>query len=156
MTHGEERDEQHDLGMRLIKIGYDILAARLSPILEVDKKQLKLLKIARERLERSSMPFVLNLHGGGGVVPEGAVYIGDRLKRRPWDLPRSKWFNPYKIGRDGTRDEVIAKYERYLHESGLINDIHELRWKYLACWCKPEPCHGDVLLRLANAREDDR
>jgi hypothetical protein len=156
MTHGEERDELHALSERLIKIGYDILAAKLSPILEVDKKQLKLLKIARERLERSSLPFVLNLRGCGGVVPEGAVYIGDRLKRRPWDLQESKWKNPYKIGRDGTREEVIVKFERYLHESGLINDIHELRWKYLACWCKPQACHGDVLLRLANVREEVR
>jgi Domain of unknown function (DUF4326) len=32
----------------------------------------------------------------------------------------------------------------------LINDIHELRGKDLACWCAPEACHGDLLRRLAN------
>ena len=26
----------------------------------------------------------------------------------------------------------------------------ELQGQNLACWCWPEPCHGDVLLRLAN------
>jgi len=30
-------------------------------------------------------------------------------------------------------------------------NIHQLRGKNLACWCKPgEPCHADVLLELAN------
>jgi hypothetical protein len=29
--------------------------------------------------------------------------------------------------------------------------LDELRGKDLACWCTPLACHGDVLLRLANA-----
>jgi hypothetical protein len=96
------------------------------------------------------MPRVLNLHGRKGIVPEGAVYIGDRVYRGPWRLPASKWRNPFKVGRDGTREEVIAKYERHLLDSGLIHDAHELAGKDIACWCAPEPCHGDVLVRLAN------
>jgi hypothetical protein len=33
-----------------------------------------------------------------------------------------------------------------------MDNIHELRGKHLACWCPlNEPCHADVLLRLANA-----
>src|SRR5262245_50114450 len=94
---------------------------------------------------------VLNLRGRQGVIPEGAVYIGGRLYRGPWSLSASKWANPYRIGRDGNRDEVIAKYERHLHDSGLIQQVQELRGCDLACWCAPNPCHGDVLLRLANA-----
>jgi hypothetical protein len=97
------------------------------------------------------MPQVLNLRGRNGAVPEGAVYIGDRLYRGPWHLPKSKWANPYKIGRDGTREEVIAKFECHIYDSGLFSDIHELRGHDLACWCTPEPCHGDLLLKLANA-----
>jgi hypothetical protein len=91
------------------------------------------------------IPEVLNYKKDG--LPEGAVYIG----RSNWyhGLPRSKWENPFKIGRDGTREEVIAKFERHLHESSLINDIHELQGKKLVCWCAPKRCHGDVLLRLA-------
>jgi hypothetical protein len=67
-----------------------------------------------------------------------------------------KWENPFKEGPDGTREEVIAKYERHLHDSGLIKNMHELRGKDLVCWCKPKACHGDVLLRLANASEEVR
>jgi hypothetical protein len=65
-------------------------------------------------------------------------------------LVGSKWHNPYEVGRDGTREEAIAKYKRYLHDSGLIDSVRELRGLDLVCQCAPEPCHGDVLLRLAN------
>ena len=73
------------------------------------------------------------------------VYIG-----RP-----SKWGNPFVIGRDGTRADVIRKYEEYiLSKPDLLADLHELRGKVLGCYCAPLPCHGDVLLRLANSKED--
>ena len=69
------------------------------------------------------------------------VYIG-----RP-----SKWGNPFVIGRDGTRAEVIAKYEAWIKtQPRLMASLHELRGKTLGCWCKPHACHGDVLARLAN------
>ena len=69
------------------------------------------------------------------------VYVG-----RP-----SKWGNPFVIGKDGTREQVIAQYERWLQtQPTLLASLPELRNKVLACWCKPLPCHGDVLLRLAN------
>lgn len=73
-------------------------------------------------------------------IPEEAVYVG-----RP-----TKWGNPYHIGRDGSREDVIIKYEYWLRSSGL--DINELAGKDLVCWCAPLPCHADVLLREANAR----
>ena len=28
--------------------------------------------------------------------------------------------------------------------------VSELKGKDLVCWCSPEPCHGDVLLKYAN------
>ena len=84
------------------------------------------------------MPAVLNKRY---EMPKGAIYIG-----RP-----SKWGNPYIIGKDGTRDEVIAKYKLHLLMSGLVNEVEELKGKDLVCWCAPEPCHGDILLELANA-----
>lgn len=69
------------------------------------------------------------------------VYIG-----RP-----SKWGNPYVIGRDGTRHEVIKKYRKYLlQHPELIEALPELKGKVLGCWCSPKACHGDVLVELAN------
>jgi hypothetical protein len=70
------------------------------------------------------------------------VYIG-----RP-----SKWGNPFVIDRDGTRDDVIARYEAWLLEQPeLLAALPELAGKTLGCWCAPHACHGDVLARLANA-----
>lgn len=71
----------------------------------------------------------------------GDIYIG-----RP-----SKWGNPFYIGRDGNRETVIKKYKEWIQtQPDLLQDLHELRGKTLSCWCKPFPCHGDVLLELAN------
>ena len=70
------------------------------------------------------------------------VYIG-----RP-----SKWGNPFKIGKDGSRDEVIFKYRQWLlSQPNLVEQAKkELKGYDLVCWCKPYPCHGDVLLEIAN------
>ena len=61
------------------------------------------------------------------------------------------WGNPYLIGRDGDRAQVIARYAAYLRtRPDLLARIGELRGKVLGCWCRPEPCHGDVLAALAD------
>ena len=67
------------------------------------------------------------------------VYIG-----RP-----SKWGNPFKIGVDGTREEVVKKYEEYIRKTpALLESLSELVGKDLVCWCAPQLCHGDVLIKL--------
>lgn len=67
------------------------------------------------------------------------IYIG-----RP-----SKWGNPFSIGKDGTRKEVIIKYIKWIKKNKkLLRDLKELKNKVLGCWCKPKMCHGDVLIRL--------
>lgn len=64
----------------------------------------------------------------------------------------SIWGNPFKIGRDGDRKEVIAKYRAYvLRRPDLMAKLPELKGKRLGCWCSPKPCHGDVLAELADA-----
>lgn len=64
----------------------------------------------------------------------------------------TKWGNPFKVGRDGTRLEVIAKYRDYLKtRPDLVAAAKtELVDKVLGCWCKPARCHGDVLAEIAN------
>jgi hypothetical protein len=95
------------------------------------------------------MPRVLNYVRDG--LPPGAVYIGCAMPR--FGLPGSKWANPFPLRRGAIpeeREEVIAAYLRHLNRHGLICEVHELRGRDLVCWCAPEPCHGDLLLRLAN------
>ena len=63
----------------------------------------------------------------------------------------SKWGNPFIIGKDGTRKDVINKYRKWiLVQPDLVNSLPELKDKVLGCWCKPNSCHGDVLADLAN------
>lgn len=75
-------------------------------------------------------------------------------KRDPYDIyigRPTKWANPFVIGRDGTRDEVVAKYRDWLHEQpNLMAALPELADKRLACWCSPQACHGDVLAEEAD------
>ena len=67
---------------------------------------------------------------------------------------QTMWGNPFKIGRDGTREEVIAKYEVWIKtQPELMAALPELRGKRLGCWCAPVACHGDVLARLAEGGE---
>jgi hypothetical protein len=61
----------------------------------------------------------------------------------------SKWGNPYEIGKDGTRKEVIEKYRSYiLNNQELMDALPELKGKILGCWCAPKLCHGEVLIDL--------
>jgi hypothetical protein len=88
---------------------------------------------------------VLNKHKAG--VPASAVYIGRG----------SKWGNPFRIGPDGDRASVIAKHEAWLrNQHDLLRALDELTGRDLVCFCAPLPCHGDLLLRLANAPREDR
>jgi hypothetical protein len=86
------------------------------------------------------MPELLNRHKN--MIPSGAVYIG-----RP-----SPFGNPFEIGPDGTRLEVIEKYKQWLlAQPELVARVQrELRGKDLVCWCAPLPCHGNLLLHIAN------
>lgn len=62
----------------------------------------------------------------------------------------SVWGNPYVVGRDGDRDEVIAQYEQHLASTPtLLARLPELLGKRLGCFCAPKACHGDVLKRWA-------
>jgi hypothetical protein len=73
------------------------------------------------------------------------VYIG----RACYGRAESKWHNPYRIGQDGTREQVIKMYRDYiLNSPELVAALSELKDKILGCWCNPLPCHGDVLVEL--------
>lgn len=91
---------------------------------------------------------VVSLRNGSSCPPTAPGYV--RIDRG------SKWGNPFIVGIDGTREEVIALYrDKILHGAGvwesMRQSVHELRGKELACWCAPLACHGDVLKEMADA-----
>lgn len=88
------------------------------------------------------MAKVLNkrIHG----IPEGARYIG-----RP-----SRLGNPFVIGQDGTREQVIELYRRWIwqqmHDNPeMLRLVAELEGCDLVCWCAPASCHGDILIKAS-------
>ncbi|MNJ39218.1 hypothetical protein D3C77_340850 [compost metagenome] len=70
------------------------------------------------------------------------------------------WGNPYQMGKEGTRDEVIAKFaydfeRRFLKLPEKFDEnIEKLRGKTLGCHCKPAACHGDVIANYLNSQDD--
>jgi len=82
-----------------------------------------------------------------GKKPFYDVYIGRAEPRARPPLRRSKWANPFPVRKFGL-DSCLELYKSFLFESGLINNIEELRGKVLGCWCKPNKCHGDILIEL--------
>lgn len=88
-----------------------------------------------------------------------ATKVVNKYHRIPYDVyigRGSKWGNPFIIGKDGTRAEVISKYEDHLLASPeLMSALPELKGKTIACYCKPAPCHGDVLARYADGGDSE-
>lgn len=88
-------------------------------------------------------------------------------KREPYDVyigRPSPWGNPYthlikETTRaeewKQTREEAIDAYEYDLRvliaqdmEYMVEHFFRPLAGKVLGCWCDPQPCHGDVLIKL--------
>ena len=77
--------------------------------------------------------------------------------------------NPFEIGKHGTREEVIAKYEFWLRDKyyslddkvvtaidRLVTVFLEGRDITLVCWCAPAWCHGDVIKEFVEELADAR
>lgn len=57
--------------------------------------------------------------------------------------------NPFVIGRDGTRTDVIAKYAEWAPtQPHIMAALPQLAGKDLVCWCATLRCHGEVLLEM--------
>lgn len=85
------------------------------------------------------------------------IYIGRANKF--YNVECSKWHNPFVIGKDGNREEVITKFEEYVRgKPELIKDLPELQGKTLACYCDypKENCHGGVLIKLLKEMDNEQ
>lgn len=82
------------------------------------------------------MPRVFNIKDEN--IPRSAIYVGRG----------TLWGNPFKIGKDGTRNEVCERFEREILPT---LDVSELRGKDLICHCFPKRCHATSLLKKANS-----
>jgi hypothetical protein len=75
-------------------------------------------------------------------------------RRAPFDVYIGRpgpWGNPFILGRDGDRQQVIEKYRAWLlaQPELVARAQRELVGKVLGCWCAPLTCHGDVLAAIS-------
>jgi hypothetical protein len=90
---------------------------------------------------------VVNMNSKGFKEKKGDVYIG-----RPRSGRDGRYGNPYLIGRDGTREEVILKFALEVNED-LVKDLIKQKPKRLMCFCAPQACHGDIYAELMEVLE---
>ncbi|NUR07441.1 MAG: DUF4326 domain-containing protein [Nocardioidaceae bacterium] len=97
---------------------------------------------------------VVDLHGKcGDPAYADVVYVGRPMFQGGWRLYGHPLANPYRVGRDGDADLVVAKYELWLPTArNLQRHLDALRGHRLGCWCGPgKPCHARVIARFADA-----
>jgi len=73
--------------------------------------------------------------------------------------------NPFIVDKNGDREIVLRKHQCWLYDwiifeeeiqIGRFNNrvvfenLFQLKNKIIACWCKPKPCHGDILVKLVH------
>ena len=66
-------------------------------------------------------------------------------------IGRGSFFgNPFRIGKDGNREEVIKKFEQYARNKKPLLDRIRILPKdiILGCYCKPKACHGDIIIKI--------
>ncbi len=68
--------------------------------------------------------------------------------------------NPFRIGKDGNRTEVIEQYAHYLSrpEAMIIVDrIYDLpEDAILGCYCHPKACHGEIIIKIWKELHDKK
>jgi hypothetical protein len=96
-----------------------------------------------------SAEVIMNIH----VINRNSGLQGISIMRG-----KSALANPFRIGVDGDRKQVIEKYRVWLWErmQGDVGNRENMELKrllaiarkgslVLVCCCKPLPCHGDVI-----------
>lgn len=78
------------------------------------------------------------------------VYIG-----RPGKGMAGPWGNPFPVPRGASPDASLIQYEQYLRNKVATDpqfrkDLLALQGKVLGCFCKPKPCHGDIMIQVIN------
>lgn len=86
---------------------------------------------------------------------KGVVFINTPEGRVRYPPKESLFANPFKIKEGQDRQKVLSLYRQYITEKintdpFFVGELRKLRGKNLGCWCKPEPCHGDILVEFIN------
>lgn len=67
--------------------------------------------------------------------------------------------NPFKLDPKGNRGETLDRFREYFYtrlkqDPQFKKRVLELRGKVLGCFCKPQPCHGDIIAGYLNKNDE--
>lgn len=68
----------------------------------------------------------------------------------------SQWANPFTVKKYGM-ERCLEMYEDWVREKIKeegIDELKKLEHKVLGCWCKPNKCHGDILIKILNELDE--
>ena len=66
----------------------------------------------------------------------------------------SRWANPFRIGPDGNRSQVLARFKEWFPICEAAAEVDLLKGKLLLCHClEDQECHADFLLEFANGKQ---
>lgn len=109
----------------------------------------------------SNLLFAARLHHiKTKLIPIQVTRVVNKKKTDDFDVyigRGSPWGNPFAIGygEGPDRAEVIEKYREYFTEKLATDEsfkkgVLAMKGLRLACFCKPEACHGDVIAEYLN------
>ena len=83
------------------------------------------------------------------------LWIGRAMPER--NMAESLWANPFRIGNDRNRQQVIQLFRDHFHKARLDRHLHDLAGKVLVCACRRgQQCHGDVLITEWNRKCEEQ
>jgi len=92
------------------------------------------------------------------------VYVGRAgvvfIDKERFPKQASPFANPFKVSAKRTRTQAVAEYERFIRQmlkknKKLAEQFVALRGKVLGCWCAPDDCHADVLVKMLAELDDE-
>ena len=81
------------------------------------------------------------------VIKPEHIYIGRDMTMYVKGAIGSKWANPFPVKKYGL-EKCLELYENHIRTTNLFNQLEELEGKILGCWCHPNKCNGDILIKL--------
>lgn len=99
------------------------------------------------------------------LIPINITKVVNKKETTEYDVYIGRgtpWGNPFAISYDDGPDraDVISKYKEFFDQKIESDEtfrkgILAMRGLRLACFCKPSPCHGDVIANYLNSYSDD-
>lgn len=105
-------------------------------------------QLERKEYAEAGEPVLASYRNGPDGLPRDRALLdwADANNRLVRIDRQTEWGNPFVLDEDGDRETVIQNFDWYLdRKPSLVAKLPTLKGKVLACWCYPEPCHGEII-----------